>query len=99
MTLPHLTRCFILAVAVYVAAATVGAQNNRIAITDVNVIDVATGQIFPNRTVIVTGKTITAITQAAPPGPSATLNGTGKFLIPGLWDMHAHIQGNEKAWL
>jgi imidazolonepropionase-like amidohydrolase len=99
MTLRHLTRCFILAVAVCIAAATVGAQNNRIAITDVNVIDVATGQIFPNRTVIVTGKTITAITQAAPPGPSATLNGTGKFLIPGLWDMHAHIQGNEKAWL
>ena len=27
------------------------------------------------------------------------MDGRGKFLIPGLWDMHAHIQLNEDAWL
>ena len=27
------------------------------------------------------------------------MDGQGKFLIPGLWDMHAHVQMNAKAWL
>ncbi len=33
------------------------------------------------------------------PADAQVIDGQGKFLIPGLWDMHAHIQGNEKAWL
>ena len=34
-----------------------------------------------------------------PPKGRELWTAEGKFLIPGLWDMHAHIQGNEKAWL
>jgi hypothetical protein len=66
----------------------------------VNVVDVVGGRIVPNSTVTISGQTITGVTQnGAPPAGARVVDGRGKFLIPGLWDMHAHIQGNEKAWL
>jgi imidazolonepropionase-like amidohydrolase len=52
----------------------------------------------PDRTVVVQGGKITAIEpddKATPPAGARTLDGTGKFLIPGLWDMHVHtVPGN-----
>ena len=45
-------------------------------------------------TVLVSGNRIGAVGTAAdvpiPPG-TETVDGTGKFLIPGLWDMHGHL--------
>jgi imidazolonepropionase-like amidohydrolase len=75
-------------------------QAPRLAITNVNVVDVVNGRIVPNSTVVVTGDTIISVTQTetAPPD-GRRIDGERKFLIPGLWDMHAHIQGNEQAWL
>ena len=68
--------------------------------TGVSVVDVTTGQIVPNRTVVVNGDVITAISQGGTaPADASVIDARGKFLIPGLWDMHAHIQGNERAWL
>src|SRR5262245_39009378 len=65
-----------------------------IAVTGVTVVDVATGALVRNQTVIVTGERITTVgpagTTRAPAG-ARTLNGTGNYLIPGLWDMHVHL--------
>jgi imidazolonepropionase-like amidohydrolase len=63
------------------------------------VVDVASGEVLPRRTVTINGDRISAITQTAPARGVTVVDGTSKFLIPGLWDMHAHIQGNENAWL
>jgi Amidohydrolase family len=69
------------------------AARNAIAITHVSVIDVASGATHPDNTVLVMGNRITY----AGPSASATIptgaiviDGRGKFLIPGLWDMHVH---------
>lgn len=61
-------------------------------ITHVNVIDVVTGEVLPNRTVAIDGDEITAIyTKSIKHGKDTeVVDGTGKYLIPGLWDMHAH---------
>jgi tetratricopeptide (TPR) repeat protein len=61
-------------------------------ITNVNVIDVVTGEVLPNRSVAIDGDSITAIyTETIKPGKQTeVVDGTGKYLIPGLWDMHAH---------
>jgi imidazolonepropionase-like amidohydrolase len=76
------------------------AQAPPLAITDVNVVDVVGGRIVPNSMVTISGDTITGVTPNGPPPAGArVVDGRGRFLIPGLWDMHAHIQGNEKAWL
>jgi len=64
-----------------------------IAITHVSVVDVVTGDVGSDNTVVVTGNRITyagpAIGATIPSG-ARTIDGRGKFLIPGLWDMHVH---------
>jgi imidazolonepropionase-like amidohydrolase len=68
--------------------------NNAIAITHATVIDCTGAPAKPNSTVVVAGGLITAV------GPSETvtipagarvIDANGKFVIPGLWDMHGHL--------
>ena len=58
-----------------------------------SVIDVASGATRADNTVLVSGNRITFVGLAAsatiPPG-ARVVDGRGKFLIPGLWDMHVH---------
>jgi imidazolonepropionase-like amidohydrolase len=67
------------------------------AITHVTVIDTTGGPSQPNMTVIVTGERITAVGKSdtvAVPKDATVIDGTGKFLIPGLWDMHMHVMNS-----
>lgn len=62
-----------------------------IAIKDVAVIDVKTGKVARGQTVIIQENRIILVTNKALIPKTATIvNGSGKYLIPGLWDMHAH---------
>jgi imidazolonepropionase-like amidohydrolase len=64
-----------------------------VAITGVTVIDGTDPAPRPDQTVVVRGRHIVAVGPAsATPVPrgSRVLDGRGKFLIPGLWDMHVH---------
>ena len=67
--------------------------NGPIAITNVTVIDTTGGPARPNMTVVIEGDRIAAVGEAGgtkiPKGARA-VDGKGKFLIPGLWDMHIH---------
>jgi hypothetical protein len=57
------------------------------------VIDVASGATYPDNTVLVAGNRITFVGPAASakiPSGARVIDGQGKFLIPGLWDMHVH---------
>jgi len=68
-------------------------QRNVLAISDVTVIDATGAPARPNMTVIVTGDRITNIGNTAEvviPENAHVIEGKGKFLIPGLWDMHVH---------
>jgi imidazolonepropionase-like amidohydrolase len=69
------------------------AEQEAIAITHVSVIDVASGATRADNTVLISGNRITfvgpAVAAPIPPG-ARVLDGRGKFLIPGLWDMHVH---------
>lgn len=76
------------------------APAESVAITDVSVIDVATGRLQNGVTVIAQGERIVAIgPRATIPRGATRVNGKGKFLIPGLWDMHTHHQGTGADWL
>ncbi len=64
-----------------------------LAITNVTVIDTTGGPARPNMTVVVEGERITAVGDAAHakvPKGARVIDGTGRYLIPGLWDMHIH---------
>lgn len=61
-------------------------------IHDVAVVDVETGSLAPHRNVYVRGEKIVFVGPAARPAKSArVVSGAGKYLIPGLWDMHVHL--------
>lgn len=62
-----------------------------VAIRDVNVVDARDSTPRTNQTVILRGSRVTAVSRDAviPPG-ARIIEGRGKYLIPGLWDMHVH---------
>lgn len=63
-------------------------------ISDVTVIDPETRRVLPNRSVYVRGDRITAVVPSAAAGnrtAARTIDGAGRFLIPGLMDMHVHL--------
>ena len=69
------------------------------AFVNVNVVNVADGRIEPAQTVVVAGGRITRIaTDPAPPG-ARTIDGTGRYLIPGLMDMHTHLMNEDQLVL
>ncbi|MDP9278388.1 MAG: hypothetical protein M3P00_03135, partial [Gemmatimonadota bacterium] len=85
----------LISIALLAAAACAGAPAGLepIAITHVSVIDVASGATHPDNTVLVAGNRITFVGPAANatvPAGAKVIDGRGKFLIPGLWDMHVH---------
>ncbi len=90
----HQIEIFFLTVVLVVALyASVASQTRPLAITRVAVIDVASGQIARNSTVVVNGDRIVSITpNGRTPANAEVLDGLGKFIIPGLWDMHAHVE-------
>lgn len=68
-------------------------QQNILAISDVTVIDATGAPAKPNMTVIITGDQIIQIAktgEVAIPKNAQVIDGKGKFVIPGLWDMHVH---------
>ncbi|HEX8362376.1 MAG TPA: serine hydrolase [Longimicrobium sp.] len=66
-----------------------------LAITDVTVVDVANATLRPHQTVVTAGGRIRSIGptggRPAIPRGASVVRGTGKYLIPGLWDMHVHL--------
>ncbi|HEY6339003.1 MAG TPA: amidohydrolase family protein [Candidatus Sulfotelmatobacter sp.] len=62
-------------------------------IEDVTVIDATGGPALPHRSVIVRGDRIEGVYSGYQAGLSdvVRIDGRGKFLIPGLWDMHVHM--------
>ena len=73
----------------------VSAQRNKkldLAILNVNVVDVETGTVKTGMDVLISRDKIHDVRKSDPDSVEAIfkLDGTGKYLIPGLWDMHAH---------
>ncbi len=69
-------------------------KDDALAITHVTVIDCTGAPAQPNSTVVVVGTRITAVGPADTvkiPTGTRVVDATGKFLIPGLWDMHGHL--------
>ena len=71
-----------------------GAQDIPLVLQHVAIIDVIAGRAQPDMTVEIRGRTIAAVSAdrgaRVPPGASV-VDGRGKYLIPGLWDMHVHL--------
>jgi hypothetical protein len=66
-------------------------SEDTIAITNVTLVDVTSGARQPSTTVVMKAGRIIDIGPRIPvPRGAVRVDGTERFLIPGLWDMHSH---------
>ena len=64
---------------------------------DVTVIDISTGTALAKRSILIRGDKIAAMgTAIVVPTDAQIVDGAGKFVIPGLWDMHVHLTDKEQ---
>ncbi|KIO75265.1 amidohydrolase [Pedobacter lusitanus] len=67
-------------------------------ITDGNIIDVKNGKVSSGKAIIIRNDSILTIIdlkKAARYNARQQYNAAGKFIIPGLWDMHMHFGGGD----
>ncbi len=72
------------------------AQETVIAVTGVNVVDGLAGSVQSNQLVVIEGDRIRTVeANGAIPAGARVIDGRGKYVMPGLWDMHAHLRAPE----
>lgn len=90
-----------LLVGLFAACALVGmpaAQTTTL--VNANVIDMRDGSLATRTTIVIERGTIRAVGGASPPG-ARVIDLDGKFVIPGLWDMHVHgfLDPSDPSWV
>ena len=76
------------------AEATPARAERPFAFVGVSVVDVSRGVAVPDQTVLVDGGRIVAVAPAGEarlPATAEQIDGRGRYLMPALWDMHAHV--------
>ena len=74
--------------------------DGRLALIHINVLDVKTGELKADMTVLTSGGRITEVgktTALRIPEDAGLFDGSGKFMIPALWNMHIHSVGYTAA--
>lgn len=83
---------------IFLTASIALAQKNQTAFINVNVIPMDKERVLSDQTVVVSDGIITEIGDAKKvkvPKDALKIDGRGKYLIPGLADMHAHLLSDE----
>lgn len=102
MTIPLLTfqlkksiRFYLLLLLIYSYLLSTGQRSNT-AFVHSTVIDIETGKLFKNYTVMISGNKIISVRPSSKSNFKADniVNATGKYIIPGLWDMHVHTDAS-----
>jgi imidazolonepropionase-like amidohydrolase len=66
-------------------------QTGNIAIENATVIDMSNGKLIRNQTILIEGNKIISVKNKTDvPGNATIIDAKGKYVIPGLWDMHTH---------
>lgn len=69
-------------------------DDNNYILSDVNIVDIINDSIISGQAIIVENERIVSIVHKDSVGSTdglTTLDCSGKFVIPGLWDMHTHL--------
>jgi len=88
-----LTACVIAGMLLALQVAT-ARQAATVAFTNVNVVTMESNRVANSYTVVVTKDRITAVgpsSSTKPPEGAVVVNGRGKYLMPGLAEMHGHV--------
>jgi hypothetical protein len=77
-----------------------GQMSSDMAIVHANVVDVRTGSVKNDATVVNSGSKIKAVLfgkSAKVATGARVVDAHGGYLIPGLWDMHVHSEGDNRV--
>ena len=80
-----------------VAALIQAPADTPVVFTNVNVVPMDGERVFPRHSVVIEGGIITRIGRSASiaaPRGALSVDGTGKYLLPGLVDVHVHLAAN-----
>ena len=67
-------------------------------VDNVLLLDSVAGRYVPGRAALIEGdkvKTVAATGSIKPPAGATVIDGRGKTLLPGLWDSHLHVGGDD----
>jgi imidazolonepropionase-like amidohydrolase len=83
----------------FAACSSTNRSRSALAIVDVTVVDVQRGTALPHMTVVVDGTQIASVSPLGAQVANAAnvIRGQGRFLMPGLWDMHSHEADSPRA--
>src|SRR5580693_6629881 len=97
-------RAYCYAISSLIACGSVRAQTRpgvmpSVALTHVNIVDVIQGRLLPDMAIVIRGDRIINVEKnsafRAPRNAglpdTGVIDARGKFVIPGLWDMHTHL--------
>jgi hypothetical protein len=74
------------------------AAPNGLVFAHVNLFDAQSAEMLRDQSVVVIGNRIRSVgpsNQVVPPAGVEVIDGAGRTLLPGLWDMHAHVGDND----
>src|SRR6476646_6815237 len=100
--LSRITRLLaLLSIAGFGSSVALGQGASTVVIDGVSVVDVVRGVVRAPMRVVIRNNRIVSVDRAPrtalPPPADTVIDGRGKFLIPGLWDMNVHIDTTE-SW-
>jgi imidazolonepropionase-like amidohydrolase len=78
----------------FVAPGARATADNATVLRNVTIVDIERNRVVPRRDVVIVGDRIVGIQAggtARAPRSGRVLDGSGKFLMPGLWDFHVHV--------
>jgi cytosine/adenosine deaminase-related metal-dependent hydrolase len=90
------------AATVLLSRVALAAEPGQTAFVDVNVVPMTSDRILPHQTVLVSGSAIAAVRPASRtriPEGFARIDGRGTYLMPGLSDMHTHVNEPDELLL
>lgn len=73
------------------------ADRPTLVLSHVSVIDVARGTVIPDQTILISGHRILSVQSASSahvPSGAREITAHEVYVLPGLWDMHAHVLAN-----
>lgn len=80
-----------------ICSCTPPAQQSQVRITNANVIDVRDGEIMNAMDILISDGRIVGLEKSPTiySDDVELIDGTGKYVIPGLWDLHVHLRGGK----
>lgn len=75
------------------------APGDTIAIVNVSIVPMSIDAVWPDHSVLIAGGRIVAmgsVDRVAVPASATVIDGRGKYLVPGLADMHVHLSGADE---